>query len=189
MSWDEMVARASWGPEPQPTPSKFLNLLQKVVTFKVAVFGKDSEDNMVDDPKVRDARPVPAEEANIASSLLKTGRRSIGGRRHIIAIDIDHPAILVDSSTPGHHHLYVDIPGGIPEGAYVEWLEACVKIGLVQPLYVEATRTRGHSDLRLPWVAKHAAGGQRAPYIKPTEADFTLAALPYANPIVPANPF
>jgi hypothetical protein len=74
--------------------------------------------------------------------------------QHQIVVDIDHPVHVVESSTPGHYHLYVELPGGIPQGLYFEWLQACAKIGLVEPGYVAASVNRGHTDLRLPWVSK-----------------------------------
>lgn len=92
-------------------------------------------------------------KANVVSSEIKAGGL-FGATRHVVALDIDHPAYLVPSSTPGHSHLYVDISGGIPHEDYMEFLSAAAKIGLIEPGYAEVSRKRGHSDLRLPWVTK-----------------------------------
>lgn len=76
-----------------------------------------------------------------------------GPNLHIVVLDIDHQAHLVDSSTPGHSHLYVEIPP-VSWTDYVAFLEAAAKIGLVEPGYVEASKRRGHTDVRLPWIKK-----------------------------------
>lgn len=46
---------------------------------------------------------VCREEANLASSLCDDGN-------HLPVIDLDFPARLVPSRTPGHYHLYLDMP-------------------------------------------------------------------------------
>ena len=92
-------------------------------------------------------------KANVISSEIKAGG-IFGSRRHVVALDIDHPAYLVPSSTPGHSHLYVDIANGVPHEDYMEFLEAAAKIGLIEKGYADVSRKRGHSDLRLPWVTK-----------------------------------
>lgn len=72
---------------------------------------------------------------------------------HTIAIDVDFPAVLVPSSTSGHHHLYVDIPPVTWE-AYERWLIASVEIGLIEEGYLRASQGRKATFLRLPWVKK-----------------------------------
>lgn len=136
-------------------------LLGKLTAFRVTTWGPDSS-------KPSDAdRFVAANlnDAHVTSSLLREqpGIVAVGndpwgfvdvGPRHQIVVDVDFPAHLVESSTPGHHHLYVEIPGGIPQSAYFDWLKASEKIGLLEPGYVSAALSRGHSDVRLPWVTK-----------------------------------
>lgn len=103
-----------------------------------------------------DHTPAPLSSADVVSSVVvDSGRTSdfIAEDKHIVVVDIDHPAHLVESTTPGHHHLYVEIPPVSTE-AYFEWLEACAKIGLVEPGYVAAFKARGFSCVRLPWVQK-----------------------------------
>lgn len=72
---------------------------------------------------------------------------------HTIAIDVDHRAALVESSTPGHYHLYVDIPP-VSWEAYERWLEASAEIGLIEYGYLRASQARKATFLRLPWVKK-----------------------------------
>jgi len=68
------------------------------------LFDYDVDD--VDKPPV-----VTVEDgANVVSSLLTNGN-------HAPCIDLDVPAMLVPSSTPGHSHLYIDIE--------VPWKNTC----------------------------------------------------------------
>ena len=76
---------------------------------------------------------------------------------HKVVLDIDHLAWLIPSSTPGHSHLYVDIPP-VRWDDYVAFMQAAAKIGLVEQGYVDAAIRRGHSDVRLPWVQKGDGG-------------------------------
>lgn len=72
---------------------------------------------------------------------------------HTIMIDVDVPAKLVPSTTPGHHHLYVGIDP-VPWEDYEAWLKASAKIGLIEYGYLHASSNRKASFLRLPWVQK-----------------------------------
>lgn len=100
-----------------------------------------------------DREETDLDKANVVSSELKSTFWP-GGRRHVLAIDIDHQAYLIPSSTTGHSHLYVDIPNGVPHDDYMEFLDAAAKIGLIEKGYAGVSRKRGHTDLRLPWVSK-----------------------------------
>jgi hypothetical protein len=144
------------------------SLLGKLTAYKVKHWGQDSSE-----PSSLDRDPTnDLNEAHVTSSLLREqpeGAHSLAdilnaGRDpwdlaapeqlHQVVVDIDHAAHLVSSSTPDHWHLYVEIPGGVPQSAYFDWLRASAKIGLLQQGYVDASIARGHSDLRLPWVTK-----------------------------------
>lgn len=76
--------------------------------------------------------------------------------RHQVVLDIDHPAQLVESSTPGHSHLYIQVPGGIPTGHYFKLLEALFDAGVIEKGYLAASSKRGFSCVRLPWVSKES---------------------------------
>lgn len=105
-------------------------------------------------------------EAHVISSLIKgtddPDRAPClggpGGQHHLL-LDIDLPAALVESSTPGHFHLYVELNDGfgIAWEPYKAFLEAAAAIGLIEPGYAEVSIKRGHTDLRLPWVDKSSA--------------------------------
>jgi hypothetical protein len=126
---------------------------------------------MVEKPKPEQPAPRPGDalgvtgkplswDALLASDFL--GFVEYEETKHIVILDIDHPSHLVDSSTPGHHHLYVEIPP-CPWSDYVEFLKAAEKIGLCEPGYVTASIERGHSDVRLPWVRKGEPGDLPTP--------------------------
>lgn len=71
---------------------------------------------------------------------------------HRPVLDIDVPAALIPSSTPGHSHLYIDRKLSWP--TYVKLLDALGQAGILEAGYVEASRERGHTAVRLPWVRK-----------------------------------
>lgn len=153
----------------QGVTSAYRSFLGKLVTFAVEQFGSDSasEEDMV---LGLDRKTADLNQAHVASSLLREFHQrtteddpetkddftiyDVLPDRHTVVLDIDHSAHLIASSTPGHSHLYVDIPGGIEEQAYFEFLRAAAKIGLIQEGYAEVSIKRGHSDVRLPWVSK-----------------------------------
>lgn len=144
------------------TESKIFDLISKLKTYKVTDFkGEDYAD--IDD---REAAPIF--EANVVSSLRTDpkppattfddilgdpwGGRPVPEADHALLIDLDVPAYLVPSSTPGNSHLYVDVR--IPTGKYMELLNALANAGVIEHGYQKASQIRGASSLRLPWVKK-----------------------------------
>ena len=98
----------------------------------------------------------PSEEADIEQANLLTSmcnRHDPFCPMHKVVIDLDHPAQLIESSTPGHHHLIIDHE--IPWSAYVRLLEAMVECGLVEPGYLGSSIDRGYTAVRLPWIKKN----------------------------------
>jgi hypothetical protein len=89
---------------------------------------------------------VPPEEATILSS------RITGSRDHTFMIDVDVRASLVPSSTPGHSHLYIDVP--VSWRKYKRVLRALVQAGVVEAGYYNASKKRGFTALRPPWRMK-----------------------------------
>ena len=139
-------------------------LLSRLCTFRVNwdptaeqyALGRDrAEDNL--------------DAADVASSLLKAGPFD-AHPRHIIALDIDYPVHVVESSTPGHHHLYIDVPGGVPHEGYMALVSLLAHLGVIESGYAEVSRQRGHTDLRLPWVKKGSEPGRLTPSKVTTEA-------------------
>lgn len=93
-------------------------------------------------------RPVvPVRDATVITS-----QSAYSDVLHYPVIDLDLPARLIPSSTPGHYHLYLDTP--VDWGKFVAVLDAMVDAGLVEGGYVEASKERGHTCVRLPWVGK-----------------------------------
>lgn len=71
---------------------------------------------------------------------------------HRPVLDIDIPARLLPSSTPGHHHLYLDID--VPWDKYEALLKALADARVIEEGYVLAALERKATFVRLPWVKK-----------------------------------
>jgi hypothetical protein len=106
-----------------------------------------------------DAGYVPADQyretVDVAEATVTTSRVAGKVGVHKLVIDLDLPAQLIPSSTPGHFHLYVDHE--IDESAYFALLAALEAAGLIEPGYLGASEARGFSAVRLPWVKKGPA--------------------------------
>lgn len=94
------------------------------------------------------------EKANLLTSrVVQTDEFNLfGEERHKVVIDIDHGAQLIPSSTSGHFHLIIDHEIGWSQ--YVALLEAMADCGLVERGYVYASKERGYTAVRLPWIKK-----------------------------------
>lgn len=151
--------------EPQmPTNKTFLAMMNRLPLKLQRLAWVDfnrggyTEDEAADGRVVMDA---PLEEANVMTSLVDmtalTGLPEPEGGQDVVlhrpVIDIDHRLVAVESSTAGHSHLYVDLM--MPWEDVVKLLEVMAEVGLVEPGYVNASKTRGHTAVRLPWVSKH----------------------------------
>lgn len=71
---------------------------------------------------------------------------------HKLAIDLDVPAVLIPSSTPGHSHLYIDKEMSWRQ--YNRVLRALNEAGILEPGYVKVSRDRKATFLRVPWERK-----------------------------------
>ena len=80
--------------------------------------------------------------ASLVSSLL-VGSHNI----HAPALDIDFPATLVPSSTPGHFHLYLDCP--MPWRRYRRLLRALARAGIIERSWYKAAVYRRATHLRI----------------------------------------
>ena len=87
------------------------------------------------------------------------GSSIVGSDMHAPALDIDVPAYLVPSSTPGHSHLYIDVP--MTWEQYVRLMEVLASVGVVETGYVNASVLRGASMLRRPGVTKSPPSGDQ----------------------------
>ena len=88
-------------------------------------------------------------EADLVSS-------EVGFGLHKPVLDIDFPAQLVPSSTPGHFHLYLDKEMIWP--VYRKLLEALADAGVIQEGCARHAIRRGASHARLPEKPKHLEG-------------------------------
>lgn len=127
-----------------------------------ALFGKlwlGYVENFGDSQSGKGFQPVGVvgwnQKANVVTSQhLGTGKIMLSERKHALLLDIDHPAWLVKSSTEGHFHLYIDVPGGIRHDDYMRLLGSLADCGVIEHGYAGASQRRGHTSLRLPWVKK-----------------------------------
>lgn len=124
--------------------------------------GGYTDDEEADGRVILDA---PLEEANVMTSLVDidavNGRRIVGAKQttergaitlHRVVLDVDHPVTVVESSTAGHSHVFVDLM--LPWQDLVKLMEVLAEIGLVEPGYVNASKARGYTAVRLPWITK-----------------------------------
>ena len=91
--------------------------------------------------------PVPAVRAQLVTSLMRHEKG-----RHAPVLDLDVPHELVPSSTPGHAHLYLDVP--MSWWRYKRLLKALARAGVIEKGFVKASIARGHTDVRVPWLKK-----------------------------------
>ena len=84
-------------------------------------------------------------DANLVTSEVMDGV-------HIPLIDLDMECALIESSTHGHNHLYIN--KSMPFEDLIKLLEVMVEVGLVQKGFLEGSRQRGAASLRLPHVKK-----------------------------------
>lgn len=71
---------------------------------------------------------------------------------HAPVLDLDVPHVLVPSTTPGHAHLYLDVP--MTWRRYKRLLRALARAGVVEKGYVKASLRRKHTAVRVPWLRK-----------------------------------
>ena len=88
----------------------------------------------------------PKPGAEVVSSQI------VGTKTHTPMLDLDVPASQIPSSTPGHSHLYIDVP--MPWRKYKRLLRAFYKAGLIEKGYYQASVRRRHTALRMPGIPK-----------------------------------
>jgi hypothetical protein len=89
--------------------------------------------------------PCARAEANLISSLCEDGQ-------HRPVIDLDIPCRLVESSTAGHFHLYIDV--AMDPEQMLAMLRAMVEAGVVQPGFLRHAEQRGAAFVRPEGVTK-----------------------------------
>ena len=121
----------------------FLGMLAKHVTRRLDNWGSDSSYDKAEQGEEAGI----FEGANVVTSQV-AGAPSL----HRIMLDIDFEAHLIPSSTEGHYHLYLDRMLSWDE--YKKVLDVLGEVGILQPGYVAASKKKGATYLRLPWVKK-----------------------------------
>lgn len=121
-----------------------LGLIGNLRLFKVTTWDEDS--SVTYSSEVRQPA-TSVMDANISTSL-----REDLPEYHALLLDLDIPAWLIPSSSEGHSHLYVD--ARIPQDTYFQLLDALADAGVIQRGYAEASKRRGGTALRLPWIKK-----------------------------------
>jgi hypothetical protein len=118
-------------------PSRYNHPLYKMGKARTYDAGVDQPAGTAYDPKA---------DAEVVSSQI------VGTDEHIPMLDIDMDAVLLPSSTPGHHHLYIDKP--IPWKKYKNLMKALADAGIIEEGYYTASVKRGYSALRMQGVKK-----------------------------------
>lgn len=88
----------------------------------------------------------PISGAQIISSQI--GR----GDLHTVMLDVDLPVKAIESSTPGHFHLYIEHP--MTWRQYKKLLRALAAAGIIEKGYYKMSVRRKHTALRLPGIKK-----------------------------------
>lgn len=130
------------------TGKEYARFIEGQVTAEVD-FATDSD--QVETGEVsRIGAQKPLQESNSVGSL------HVASGMHKPVLDIDMPALLVPSSTPGHSHLYIDAPMDWPD--YAMLLKALAGVGIIQSGYLGASLAREGTWVRTPWTRKQYRG-------------------------------
>ena len=124
-------------------PIYVMGLIRKLRLDQITEWASTSAGS---NPDVR-KEGVALEKANVVTS----SRLDRPGK-HALVIDLDIPAWLVESSTPGHSHLYVDAT--IDEALYFKLLDALADAGVIEHGYATTSKAKGYTSVRLPWTHK-----------------------------------
>ena len=106
--------------------------------------------------------------ANLVSSLRGDGT-------HAPAFDLDKKAVLVASTTPGNHHMYIDEV--LTWAQYKALLKGFYKAGLIDSSVYWRSLDRGATHVRPPWVHKTQEEYDLGSIDSPTDSIKANAAL------------
>lgn len=113
----------------------------------VVSFDDDSEEIQGDNvAKILEDNPS-LDFSNSVGSKVK-----LSSNMHRPVLDLDMDALLIPSSTPGHHHLYINREMTWHE--YSLMLNVLAHVGILQRGYVHASHARSESFVRTPWTTK-----------------------------------
>jgi hypothetical protein len=112
--------------------------------------GKTWRSDGYTDWQVDVAQPSLPDTAEMVSSLVVKDDKGTG--THTVMLDLDYPVTLVESSTTGHHHLYIDHV--LTWSRYAKLLKALADAGLIEQAFYKASMKNHATMLRPPWVQK-----------------------------------
>lgn len=132
----------------RPTKKKkIVEISKRTFWWKPTLNDKVTKENY--QPAVNEAIALVDEpSANLVSSLLENGN-------HAPVLDIDFPARLIPSSTPGHYHLYLDKE--MSPGNYRTLIRTLSSVGILESGYAYAALNKGMTLVRKPDVLKPGA--------------------------------
>ncbi len=93
-----------------------------------------------------------SKNANLVASCVGDSLNIESSTMHAPVLDLDFPATLVPSSTPGHFHLYLDKL--LNHEQYMKLLDVLAEVGILEEGYVDASKKRGFTSVRLPGKLK-----------------------------------
>lgn len=114
--------------------------------FKILRWGGQDSSDLVGNGSEEREETTRLDEANVISSKV------VNHDLHTVMLDLDVPARLVPSTTPGHSHLYIDVP--MPWRKYKALLFALTEAGIIEPGYYGVSVRKRATMLRLPWIKK-----------------------------------
>lgn len=140
-----------------------LTLFQGLRLYRVMDWGNDDSGDKSNN-RPEDRREVNTlDEADVVSSLRDDSSLpgdlddfDLPSTRHALVLDIDHPSWLIPSTSPGHYHLYIDVPEGITDPKWRNLMVALAEAGVIEKGYKGVSLDRGFSCVRMPWVEKRA---------------------------------
>lgn len=101
-------------------------------------------------------KPTEEHEANLVTSVVRDNSFGVFGSCtrvwHRPVLDLDIPHHLVESSTDGHSHLYLDID--LTWEDYKKLLSVLEEVGIIQKGFYDSAIRNEASAVRLPWVKK-----------------------------------
>lgn len=131
--------------------TKFLNFCREQQSGDIDFAGDDSNMEELNPDRLLSEKPLI--ESNSFSSYIGRGGPFAMVGWHRPVLDIDMPCMLIESSTPGHHHLIIDAP--MKWDHYEKLLNCLADVGIMQRGFVDVSIKRQRSWLRTPWTRKN----------------------------------
>jgi hypothetical protein len=113
---------------------------------------------------------VQEKDANLIGSLVR-GKIGDFNSIHMPVLDIDFPAELIPSSTPGHFHLYLNKE--VQWDKYYRLLQGLAEAGIIEEGYMRAAHHHGGTFVRKPGIKK----GMGIPLVDKTPEEEYLEAV------------